>query len=101
MWNFAQLLVEHGADVNAQDVRKSIPALIRRHVEFAWKLLEHGADVNSQDDGKSTPLHLTSMGGHIKFARELVEHGANWLGRTLFEEASRGFHDISAATFSA
>jgi len=44
---------------------------------LAQVLIEHGADVNAQDDNKSTPLHLASSGGHVELAQVLIEHGAN------------------------
>ena len=61
-----QFLVEHSADVNAQDGWKSTPlhlALMGGHIEFARKLVEHGANVNAQDSCKSTRLHLASIRG--------------------------------------
>ena len=40
-------------------------------------LLERGADVNAQDVYKSTPLHLASEGGRVESARILIDHGAD------------------------
>ena len=56
-------------------------------------LLEHGADVDAQDNDKSTPLHVASYYGHLKATRLLLEHGAsvhlqNHEGKTAFEVAS-------------
>ena len=77
---FARMLIEHGADVNAQDYRKSTPlhlASMRVHVELAQMLLERGADVNAQGDFNSTPLHLALEGGHVDFAQMSLERGAD------------------------
>jgi len=77
---FARVLLEHGADVNAQDDYKSTPlhvALKDGQVGFARVLLEHGADFNSQDYSNSTSLHLSLKCGHVEFARTLVEYGAD------------------------
>ena len=40
-------------------------------------LLEHGADVNAQDSNKETPLHLASYYGEFAIVRALLIHGAN------------------------
>ena len=52
-------------------------ASIGGHLEFAQVLIEHGADVNAKDESKSSPLHLALRGGHVGFAQVLVEHGAD------------------------
>jgi ankyrin repeat protein len=39
-------------------------------------LLELGADVNAQDNDHITPLHLASAGGKLEIARVLLDHGA-------------------------
>ncbi|KAF8476566.1 ankyrin repeat-containing domain protein, partial [Russula ochroleuca] len=51
--NVAQLLLEHGADVNAR--------------------IEHGGD----DDNGRTPLHTAANYGRVEVVRVLLEHGAN------------------------
>jgi ankyrin repeat protein len=60
-------------------------------------LIERGADVNAQDDDKSTLLHLATLGvvgGHVGLIRMLIERGAdlnarNRLGFTPFLLPSR------------
>ena len=47
------------------------------HVDIVRLLLEHGADAQAQDDDKRTPLLLASLNGHLEAARVLLEHGAN------------------------
>ena len=47
------------------------------HLEFTRLLLNHGADVDAQDDSLSTPLHLASCKGLPKATMLLLEHGAN------------------------
>ena len=51
-------------------------ALMGGHAEIAQVLIEHGADVNAQGFYKSTPLHLASSGGHVEITRALIERGA-------------------------
>ena len=47
------------------------------YVNIASLLIEHGADVAAQDEDGWTPLHWASSGGHIDLARLLIEHGAS------------------------
>jgi len=92
--DLARFLVEHGADVAAQDKQgftplhslssTAVPADIVSfhygeravHVELAKFLVEHGADVAAQDEHGSTSLHLASKNGHVPvdLAQFLVEH---------------------------
>ena len=58
----------------------------------ARMLLEYGADMNAQDKKCITPLHVASMHGILAIAHVLVEHGANAdaednKGRTPFQVA--------------
>ena len=45
-------------------------------MNFAEFLVEHGADVAAQDEHRSTPSDLASKNGHVKLAQFLVEHSA-------------------------
>ena len=47
------------------------------HVEVAQMLIERGADVSAQDKGGETPLHLASHSGHVEVAQMLIELGAD------------------------
>ena len=47
------------------------------HVDVARMLVEHGADVSAQDKYGWTPLHWASTKGQGDVARMLVEHGAD------------------------
>ena len=82
----AQLLLEHGVDVNIQDKHHRTPlsaASLRGSPEIVRVLLDHGATVNARDDSGLTPLHLllkcegpTEEFG-LNVARLLLEHGAD------------------------
>jgi len=49
----------------------------RRRVDVVQLLLEHGADVDARDDDERSPLHLASDGGHVEVVRVLLEHRAD------------------------
>src|SRR5579863_2950813 len=76
----ARILLEHGANVSAQETTGSTPlhfASRGGYAELACILLEHGADVKAHDNLGSTPLHFASSEGHTELVRILLEHGAN------------------------
>ena len=61
-------------------------------------LLEHGADVSAQDKENTTPLHLASYFGSVAMSRVLLNHGANAnmkrkLGRTALHLVAEGEHE--------
>jgi ankyrin repeat protein len=80
-----QLLVEHGANVNAPDENHVTPlhlASYRQRLESVRVLLNHGANVNAEDSHHRTPLHRVFEGRfHSKdgfsIVQLLVEHGAD------------------------
>lgn len=80
----ADLLLAHGADVNAEE--RGITAL-HGAAEFGslpmvrW-LIEHGAQVDAWTPLGGTPLHRAAWGGHQAIAAELLAHGADPLVRT-------------------
>ena len=45
-------------------------------IETVRLLIEHGADVTAQDGSNMTPLHLASFSGTPGIVRLLLEHGA-------------------------
>jgi ankyrin repeat protein len=49
----------------------------REHVEFAQMLLERGAMIDARDNRGRTSLHLAVEGGKIQVARLLLKHGAD------------------------
>ena len=78
-----QLLIRHGADVDARDDTHSTPLHLASSKECAVTadlLIRHGADVNAQNGNQSTPLHLAA-GSRLALegtvVRLLLHHGAN------------------------
>ena len=75
----AWMLIEHGANVSAQDKDGSTPlhwASIGGHVDVARMLVERGANMSTQDKGGKTALHWAIINGHVDLARMLAELGA-------------------------
>ena len=80
----SRLLVEHGADVRAQNKKGSTPLhLASRHgsMGVARFLLEHGADVTTEDNEGLPPLPLASQEGYMGVENLLIEHGADVTAR--------------------
>jgi ankyrin repeat protein len=75
-----QLLLERGADVNAQggEYGNALQAACDRgHVKIAQMLLERGADVNAQGGEYGNALQAACDRGHVKIAQMLLERGAD------------------------
>ena len=76
----AQVLIDHGADVEARSkggftalliaAREDDPALVGH-------LVAAGADVNAAAPDGTTPLHVAAVRGHAALAMALLEHGAD------------------------
>ena len=80
----ARLLLEHGADVNAQisdgSGRTPLHAAIGSdpsdRAEVVRVLLEHGANVDVEDAKGRTPFQIASANGYDEIMKLLSEHGA-------------------------
>jgi hypothetical protein len=96
----AEILLEHGANVNIRGMRERTPLHEAiEDIDMVQLIINKGADVNFQQDDLRTPLHLAVSHGKIGVARLLLEHRADvdsrdkW-GKTplhlLFEDHGRG-----------
>jgi ankyrin repeat protein len=77
------LLIEHGAAVDARDSREITPLLLAASMGNASiipALLRHGADARACDVHRNTPLHYLESfrdDGDHEVAKLLLEHGAD------------------------
>ena len=79
-FDMCQMLLEHEADVHAQDSKGNTPlhsALSGDHLEIARILLEHNAEVNSRNENGSTPLLLASQFGSPHLMQLLLDRNAD------------------------
>eukprot|EP00300_Choanocystis_sp_HF-7_P007351 c15251_g1_i1.p1 GENE.c15251_g1_i1~~c15251_g1_i1.p1 ORF type:complete len:283 (-),score=72.98 c15251_g1_i1:78-926(-) len=99
----ARLLIQHGADPNAQDDSQRSPvymAAIHGFVQLVHLLAHSGAGLNTFDVNHHTPLHAASECGHTDVVRLLIENGAqvntkDWLGRTpVYDASCAGYSEI-------
>ncbi|KAJ6047297.1 uncharacterized protein N7446_007574 [Penicillium canescens] len=75
-----QMLLEHGANINAQGGEYGTAlqaACAGGYDKIIQMLLEHGADVNAQGGKYGNALQAACAGGYDKFAQMLLEHGAD------------------------
>ncbi len=84
----AQLLIQHGADVNTKSYRGNSAlhqAVRAESEEIAEFLLKNGADINIRGpEDEETPLWCAAIKGSEKMVHYLLDHGANpWLRETI------------------
>jgi len=75
-----EVLLLHGADVNARNKRNSTPlhlASFKGYADSMQLLIRHGADVNARDEDNSMPLHLASTKGKVDSMQLLIQYGAD------------------------
>uniref|UniRef100_UPI00398EBF96 poly [ADP-ribose] polymerase tankyrase-2 isoform X2 n=1 Tax=Pristiophorus japonicus TaxID=55135 RepID=UPI00398EBF96 len=76
----AEYLLQHGADVNAQDKGGLIPlhnAASYGHVDVAALLIKYNTCVNATDKWAFTPLHEAAQKGRTQLCALLLAHGAD------------------------
>lgn len=94
-----RLLIEHGADVKAQDENHSTPLHMASSSEIpglVWHFIEHKADAIERDWRHRTPLHLVSSwvnaeSFYLRF--DVLMNGQNDSSHRTFQEASHGKAD--------
>jgi len=78
----AELLIEHGADVNWQDENNSARTALHLfaamdNTKLAEVVINHGADLNAKNMNGETPLHSAAQEGCLNAAKLLVSKGAD------------------------
>jgi ankyrin repeat protein len=94
------LLLEHGAEVNRQDLTRATPlhrAAANGRPEVLAMLLERGAALNPRDNRRATPLHHAAAAGKLEAVRLLCEKGSamavrDMEGNTAADLAERSGH---------
>ena len=75
-----ELLLERGADVNAQDILGNSPlmfASVKENLDIPKLLLKKGADPNLSNKKGWSPLMSASKAGHVPVVKLLLETGAD------------------------
>lgn len=75
----AKLLIEHGADVNAQDDNQGWTPIIQAsaygHLDIVKLLVEKGANVNDKNKENATALDRANEQGRTEIAEFLIQNG--------------------------
>ncbi|XP_063038726.1 B-cell lymphoma 3 protein homolog [Melospiza melodia melodia] len=86
------LLLEHGADVDAGDIKSGRSPLLHAvendSLEMAELLLQHGASVNAQSYAGCTALHAAAGRGLLRLLRLLLRCGADCGLRNLHNDTA-------------
>nr|XP_039268134.1 transient receptor potential cation channel subfamily A member 1 homolog isoform X2 [Styela clava] len=78
--DIVQLLMRHGADVNAKNSSMASPLFVAAQYNahtIVKYLLEHGANVDMKDNDFFTPLLVASKHGHLETITHLLDHHAD------------------------
>ncbi|XP_058716014.1 B-cell lymphoma 3 protein [Poecile atricapillus] len=90
----ALVLLEHGADIDAVDIKSGrsplLHAVENNSLEMAELLLQHGASVNAQSYAGCTALHAAAGRGLLRLLRLLLRCGADCGLRNLHNDTAAG-----------
>ncbi|KAH9013414.1 hypothetical protein EDB85DRAFT_967604 [Lactarius pseudohatsudake] len=104
----AQVLMKHGADVNALHTPRHRPLHMASFVgrlEILRLLVAGGADVNARE-GDWTAIHWASLQGHLEVVRFLLESGADpnvrlWDGTALYQALEHDHLEVAQLLFQS
>ncbi|XP_038061254.1 ankyrin repeat domain-containing protein 17-like isoform X2 [Patiria miniata] len=77
--DIVKLLIDYGADVNAQSSAGNTPLMYAcsgGHEEAVKVLLDHEANIEDHNENGHTPLMEAASSGHVGIAKVLLERGA-------------------------
>lgn len=78
--DIVQLLIDEGADVNAEDNAVDTPlhyVSLNGNLDVVKLLIDKGANVNAENSVKTIPLHYASTNGYLDVVKLLIHKGAN------------------------
>jgi len=94
-FEIAQILIDHGADINAKDYRGQTPLHFTgrsKNYKVARLLVKSGADVNAKDNYERTPLLYAVGSGSAGFGKKvpevLIESGADLTPKNQFGDTA-------------
>lgn len=76
----SQLLLDNGADINAQDFQGNTPLILavkKKNIELVTFVILHGADVNLANNDGITPLHQAAFSGNEEVVDFLLKAKAD------------------------
>ena len=75
--NILEFFLDEGFSAGLTDEEGLSPLFLAKTAEIADLLLRHGANVNARDSQGNTPLHFSVMNGNIDVTQYLIDNGAN------------------------
>jgi cytohesin len=84
--SLVNLLISHGANVNAKDKLGRTPLhLTSNNVDLAELLIEKGANMNARDRKGQTPLDYNSRHSHTKNIQDFLRNNGGLTGKELID----------------
>ena len=77
-FDIAELLIEHGADVNAKQMQGITPLHSAAHTgqtKLSKLLIDNGADINAKMDNEQTPLFMANEKDFKETVELIIKHG--------------------------
>ncbi len=78
--NIAELLIKHGADINAKQMKGVTPLHSTAHngqTKLSKLLIDNGADINAKMDDGQTPLFMANEKGFQETADLIIKYGGH------------------------